>query len=177
MRKIDEIANEKFNGDINRTLYYLVYEAGEPFDPYIPELTQAEAATVLRFVEDRAIKHYGSEENYYNEYKKRKLLAQLDLTEEEVRNAKKNPYKAKLLKNSLLMLIVEGGILALGLAANQMGIAPDILSYAGSIATGLFSMTLAGNLLEYVRFKKTKKMIDVQDQRSMTEDNSRGRGM
>ena len=74
MRKIDSIAKEKFNGDMSKTLEYLLYEADGDFSPYIDELTQAEAKMVMQFLERDAIKHYGSEENYYDEFKKQHLF-------------------------------------------------------------------------------------------------------
>lgn len=177
MRKIDEIANEKFNGDMNRTLEYLLYEADGPFTPYVEELTQEEARMVMKFLERDAIKHYGSEENFYDEIDKNGLLRHLDLSEDEVRNATKNPYKAKMLKNALKMLIMEGGIIALGLVGGSFGLTPAVLGMAGSVATGIWSMTLAGNIIDYVRFRKAKKIITAQDQNATLVNESRGRGM
>lgn len=178
MRELDIIAREKFNGDIRKTIEFLLLNgADNNFDKYVDELTYDEAKIVMEIMNSEAIKHYGSESNFKNEVKKNRLLIELELTEEEVKNAKKNPYKAKIFKSSLMMLIMESGIIALSLFGSNLGITPAMLGVGASIVTGLSSMTVASNVINYVKFKNASKIIDNQPITDELDYDSRKRGL
>ena len=178
MRNLDVVAKEKFGGDIEKTIEFLLLNGEDNnFDKYVDELTYEEAQMVMKIMNAEAIKHYGSERNYQMEIKKNRLLMELDLTEEEVKNATKNPYKAKILKSSLIMLIMEGGIIALSLFGNSLGFTPAMLGVGASIATGLSSVTLASNIIGYVKFKNAKKFINNHQITNELNYDSRKRGL
>lgn len=174
MREIDVIAQEKFNGDSKQAIEYLLYTVGENgFGPYIDELTQDEARFVVSILNRDAIKYFGSEKRYKEELIKNQSLAEFNLTEEEVRNTPKNPYKATLLKHICTMLLMNGGIIAL----SSMGIDISALGLVQSVVTGLLAMTMAGNIIEYVKFKKMKKLVDKHYEEGLSQTESRGRSM
>lgn len=160
MRKIDIIANEKFSGNVEKTIEYLLYNAGEnAFDEYIDELTQDEARIAVKFLEKEAVKQYGGKKEYNAEIKKNRKLYSLNLTEEEVKNAKINLYKADILKGVFKLLVMESGVVALSMVGNGVGINPMLIGTIGSTITALASSTLATNIINYVKFKKVQKMV------------------
>lgn len=174
MRKFDDFVNKNFNGNMEQALEFLLYSSGEEkLDNYVSELTREEALIVFRLMKKEAIKQYGGEKNYSAELDKTRMLMSLNLTEEEVKNAQKNPYKAKLLKNVLKMLIMDGGIILLSL----LSVPASALGLVASVGTGLLSMTIASNLIDYVKFNKLKKTLNAQYEKEILDANSKGRGM
>ena len=173
MRKLDEIANEKFNGNVQETIKYLMLNSGpQGFDPYVDELTQEEASFVVDLLHSEAIQIYGSEKRYKEEIVKNTALTTFGVTEEEVLKAPKNPYKASVLKNFLKMFLAEGGILALGAA----GLNPEILGLAGSVVTGLCAMTIASDMVNYFKYKKMVNLVQKHSHEEL-DASSKGRGL
>ena len=176
MRKIDVFANEKFNGNIKDALLYLLNSNGDyRMDDYVDELSRDEANFVYLALRDKAIKHYGGLENYRSELKKQSDLTSLNLTEEEVRTAEVNPYKASLLKSVLKLLIMDGGILLLSMMSPVLGISVSTLGIGASLFSGIYSLTIVENLAKYVKFSKVKKIIDSEQLQNIELNNERGR--
>lgn len=161
MRKIDALANEKFNGDTISALNYLLNTDGS-IESYIDELNKEEAQIVLNWAVKEAHKQFGGEENFRNEIMNDIELSSLELTSEEVKNAPKNPYKAAILKSFLSMLLMDGGVIALTLASGNIGIDPSALGVLGATVTGLFSAVIANNIIKYFKFKKMKKRLSTE---------------
>ena len=158
MRKIDIIAKEKFNGDTIQTLNYLL-ENNQSIEQYIDELTKEEAQIVLNWASEKAHEKFGGRENFERKMIREIELDSLNITEEEIKNAKKNPYKAKIFKGFLKMLLIDGGIVSLALISSSLGINPEILGLLGATITGMFSLGMANNVMKYFKFKKIKNQI------------------
>jgi len=160
MRKIDVVAQEKFNGDMSKTLEYLLYEADGEFSPYVDELTQEEARMVMEFLQRDAIKHYGSEEKYYKEFKKQHILSQLDLTEEDVRHSTVNPFKTILLKRLLAILASIFLSVLLYFVGPIIGLTKSAVSIGGAIITGICLLPAAETIIKFLKYRRVKKQID-----------------
>lgn len=160
MRKIDIIANEKFNGNTIEALHYLL-DSDIKLGEYREELNVEELKYVMNYVTNKvAIKKYGNRENLAKAAVQEIKLKSLNLTEEEVRNAKKNPYKAKMSKSFLKLLLTEGGIVSLALAGKNLGIEGPTLGVIGSALTAFMSYGVAENIIKYLKFRSLKKNID-----------------
>ena len=159
MRKIDIYAQENFNGNIEQAIEHLLCgEHGDTkyiFDQYVDELTLEESKFAMKIIHRQTVNSLG-EKQFNDEVHKLNVLQQLNLTEEEVKNAPVNPYKSTLLKSVFKLLVMNGGVISLAVA----GIAPQILGLAAPLVMGLSSMTVATNLVNYFKFKKIKSKID-----------------
>lgn len=160
MRKLDVLANEKFGGDIEQTLNYLLFNRnGDKIDDYVDEMTPEEARAVLMILRGKVVKGYGGEENFKMAVNIDEKLEELKLTKEEVLNAEKNPYKAKLGKSFFKMIIAQGGIVSLMVAANNFGIDISSLGLISSVVTGLLSFDMVQKIEKYVKYNKLKKEL------------------
>lgn len=172
MRKIEIYAKEKYNGNIKAALVDMVNGNSERgLEEFADELTQVESLFVVRQGIVVASAKVGGISNFKKVVKKEQFLRELDISEQEILTAEKNPYKTKTLKGALLALIMGGGILALSLS----GVPLDNFSLGVSVATGILASTLAPNLINYVKFKKAKKMAEEQDVLFFNNGNGRGR--
>ena len=161
MRKIDILANEKFNGDTIKALDYFL-DREQSIEQYIPELNKEESLHVLQWT-DKIIKqeYNGDMEKFERDVKLDIKLASLNLTESEVAQAEKNPYKAKILKSLLVMLLVEGGIVGLSLVGGLAAL-PG-LGIASQAVVGILALGMSDNIISYFKFRKAKKMIDAEN--------------
>lgn len=160
MRKIDVLANEKFNGNTFDALHYLL-DSDIKLGEYREELNVEELKYVMNYVTNKvAIKKYGSRENMAKSAIQEIKLKSLNLTEEEVKNAEKNPYKTKVSKSFLKLLLTEGGIVSLALASKSIGIEGPALGAIGSAITAFMSYGVAENIIKYINFRALKKNMD-----------------
>lgn len=160
MSKLEQLANEKFAGNKEDAIRYLVESADKAtLDAIIDDCNQKEADMFLKFI-FKNVK--GSKKVLTDEMKKERNLAYLNLTEEEVKNAPKNPYKASVAKSFLRLLIAEGGILAISLAATNFGLPPEAIGAIGTVITGLLASDTAQKLISYVKFKNLQKQINLE---------------
>lgn len=157
MRKIDRLAQEKFNGDIQETIKYLLHNSqSSEFHEYINEMTEAEASYTLDCIEEHTIEKVGGIENYKALYKREEQINSLNMTFEEVRDAKTNPFKKKLIKSLIGMFIIQG----LSISLMLLGDSGPMLGTIVATSSGLWAMAVASNLIDFLKFKKVKKSVD-----------------
>lgn len=154
LRNLDKLANERFNGDIEATLNYLLFNTdGVYIDDYVEEFNKEETRKVLEIMKKTVMYAYGGKKNYNSVRDIEIGLHAFELTREEVLNAPQNPYKTKLGKSFLSMLIGLAGILALNAVP---GVNLPILS---STIIGILSLNVVQKLNNYQKFKNLKKAI------------------
>lgn len=174
MREIDIIAKEKFDGDIKKTIEYLLLNLGPgEFDKYVRQLNADESKFALTIIKRETVKAVGGQSNFEVLMRNQDIVSELNMSFDEVNNAKKNPYKAKILKSILGMLLVEGGILTMGL----LGVPVATLGLASAVGISVSSSFITDNIMKYFKFKKLKKAVDnvpVQEEESRE---MKGRGM
>ncbi len=160
MREIDAIANEKFNGNTLAAIEHLVRTLGKgEFGRYVHELTPDEAKFVLDLIHSENVKAVGGEQEYNKLLKREEQLLSMNLTYEQVRDATGNPYKTKLLLAVLSFLLIEGGLAVLLLLKVDF----HYLSAIVSFCTGLLSLNLASNIVNYIKFRHLKESIDKEN--------------
>lgn len=168
MRKIDKIAQEMFNGDIDKALNYVV-NAGGYIDEYISELNKEELNIAYKHILEYAAKEAGGKDKLWKKYERTIDMEVLEVTEEELKTAKVNPYKAKLLKSLLILMLVGGVLTGLTIMGSQLNFDTESI---GAI-TGVFSATqsflIANNIYGYFKFRKLKKDANKKTS-NMTDD-------
>ena len=161
MREIDKIANEKFGGSVEKTIEYLLCNSdGYDIKGYVNEMTPEEARYTLKFIEDRAVSNAGGRKNFNKALKMEFNLQYLKLTEEEVKNAKFNPFKIPLLKSLLIMLLSVVIVVCVSLFGKQLGMDSSVVSAITSLAIGLSTVSLSDKVIKYFKFKSVKKTIE-----------------
>ena len=163
MSKLEDLANEKFEGDKNKAIKFLISEAdGGTLDEIINDCSQKEADLILKFI-FKNVK--GTKKTVTNGMKKARSLAFLEMTEEEVKKATSNPYKATLIKSIIRFLIIEGVIIGLSFALHY-----DFVSIIGVVITGLLVSDMAEKMIKYMRFNGLQKHIK-KEQNEITSKN------
>lgn len=158
MRKIDIEAQNNFNGDTIKLIRYYT-ENQKSLEEFVPELNSKEALELTKIAFEKGNETYGHD-NFEKMLIKDMKLVNLNLTEEEVRSAEVNPYKAKIFKGFLKLLLIEGGILSMVFLGKNIGFDTYSLGILSQIATGVVSITIAENILKYFKFKNIKKYIE-----------------
>ena len=79
------------------------------------------------------------------------LEDEFGITREDIKNMAKNPYKARMLKDMLMVLILNVGSAALAVT----GLAAAIPAL--EIPAGLFAISFAKNIMNYFKYKKVQK--------------------
>lgn len=166
MRDTDKLAKEKFNGNIVETIKYILLNyKGQDMDKFVFEWTPEECEIAAKFIKQRAVENSSKEEvnQILNE---ENMLEQLNLTKEEVQKAERNPYRAKLGKQFLKLLLVNGGLIALAATLQNINInaSQNIIEAISTGATSIFTTYMAldigPDLVKYFKFKKLKKQYE-----------------
>lgn len=161
MNKTDILANEKFGGDLRATIEYLMDTEELDSSIYFEEFTKPQVRIFFDILANRI------NERVPDKVKKEVAaeafaLESMNLTREEVRNMDVNPFKAKVGKDFLKLLIIPGGLISLNLLAGnvlgaELGSAfSQLTTFATSLLTTSLSLSTAKDLLNYFKFKKTK---------------------
>lgn len=169
MRIVDKLTVEQFNGDKKAAIYYMYKNFGskETANDYMRqfygELNKEELRMAAEVIRQLAVERSGLEAVEKFE-KSVSTMKSLNLTDEEIMNAEKNPYKAKIGKNFLKLLLVNGGLLGLtallpNLGGNTAGIENVATTIASICTTGL-AIDSGSNIMKYFKFKNAKKVLD-----------------
>ena len=163
MNKIDQLANEKFGGDLQKTAEYIFSTfSQEDQEKYVADITQHQAKEFVKYFKN------GFKEKGINIQKivdEQYDLASMELSKEEVINMENNPFKAKIGKDILKFVILNSGLCALYLVSSKIdkGVADTLLS-AGigitSILNTMFSFDTVKDALNYFKFRKLKKQYN-----------------
>ena len=157
-RKIDILAEEMFDGEVEKTLNYLL-DNGECIEQYIDELTKDEANVVLDWVDNNIIEtKFGGKEkfqqNIINEMQLTSALKMINMSEEKVRITKKNPFLSQIVKHTIILIIGIIAILVIGVLFKELQI-----EYILSLFIGIEALALSDNIFKYFKFKKAKKIV------------------
>lgn len=163
MRETDIIAKEKFNGDVNAAIEYILRNCENEFINKESALWNREESNfALTVVIQIAIEKKGKKyiDNMVGEAI---AVAQLDMTEDEILNAQRNPYAKKIKREILFWLIASGGITALIVILKRFSIfsgsTVGIIASVASIVTTYFAIEVGSSIVDYFRFKKAKKFL------------------
>ena len=154
---IQKLADSQFNGDLRQAIdYFFRTYSSEDIERLATTFNKEQSKIALEVI--RTITQTSEFKKALSEEVHREIaLRGLELTKEEVMNAKVNPYKATSMKQFLKLLIMEGGIVALGFAASSLGIDAGLINSAGSILTAYFAYDIGVNVVKYFQFNKLKK--------------------
>lgn len=171
MRKLDILAQEKFNGDTLKTIEHLIVTKDPEFGAYVQEFTKKEATYAFRSLHtnhvDKIIEEdFGGKEKFANDVMREMNLQELNLTAEEVKNAEKNPFRAKLGKDVLKLALLEGGVVGLSALGGKAGFDANGIGFLGSVGTTLCSLGMADNIMKYFKFRKMKKQLLEEEKKS-----------
>ena len=168
-RKIDIVAEEMFDGDVEKTLNYLL-DNDQCIEQYIDELTKAEANLVLDWVDKNIIEtKFGGKEkfqrNIINEMRLKSSLETIKMSEEQVRITEKNPFISLILKH--IAILISGIVVVL--VAEGVFNEHQILSIL-PFFIGFEALNLSGGIFKCIKFKKAKKIIAETDKNKICID-------
>jgi len=180
MNEFERIANEKFNGDLNSAVEYVMEKMSPEDQERITEdLTSKQALLFVDYF-DKTVEEKGLEAEFDKNLDEEFNLAAINMSKEEVKNMPTNPFKAKLGKDLLKFLCLNAGVAALYLTSaslknNSMdGIINAALAFSAFLTT-CFSFDTVKDILNYFKFKKMKKQYDIENQNEII--NGPGRSM
>lgn len=162
MNKIEILANEKFAGDLTAAIVYVMDNFdSEQLNEYVLEFNREQSDIFLGLLSGRINK-------YIPDNQKRRIveenfdLAKIDLSKEEVNQMEVNPYKAKIGKDLLKLLIINGGLISVNLLSGSIGsslLGENFFQFASSVSmilSSVVSLSTSKDLLNYFKFKKIK---------------------
>lgn len=167
---INEFAKLYFEGNSNKAIEHLALEGytenfkftnnPKNFDVIISSLSSEQRTYYVQSL----IKVTKENPKKFNEALDNAVsISEMNLTYEEVQNAKVNPYKAKIGKSFFKFLVGTGGILAFMIAANNLG-QGDLATKLGAGAMTLFNSYVAldvtSNIMNYFKFKNANKYVN-----------------
>ncbi len=167
MRKIEILANEKYNGDTFKAIQDLIINKDPDFGSYINEFTKKEAAHSFRCLHtyhaDRIIEEeFGGKDAFAKATMYETKLQELGFTKTEFEAMKENPYKKKLIKSLIILLIGIGLILGVVTLLNTKLKAFVDALYLVVYAVGLYLLyNVSRNLLGYFKFKICEKYYNL----------------
>lgn len=160
MREIDRIAQEQFDGNVNRAIEHLLMTGEEAsFDPYVKTLTAEEAKFALTIIKREMVKAAGGPENYNHLVKTSQMLTEINLPRETVQNAKHNIFITRLLITVAVLLVF---IIAFPFTM-KLNVPKDTVKLILAIGIGLLASKSAEYLLKGIKFSKIKKRIAVEE--------------
>ncbi len=181
MNKTQQLANEKFSGNINEAIKYIMFNIrGEELGQYIDEWTPEQARFALDSVYQVGEEKLGKD-GLQKIVKEEVLLDELNLTKDEVMNAQKNPFGAKIAKGLLKLFIVNGGIVALGTLLSSLGMqnSQGIIQAAAvggaSIFTTYMATDIGVDIVKFFKYKKIKKSLNEDYNKNKENDLTEGK--
>lgn len=175
----EEFKDTYFNGDEKAALRQLAYEGYNMDLKYTK--TGDTIQKILDSLNDKQVDLYMKyfyKENEKNPERFNKFLnlsnnlTQLNLDYEEIEKSKVNPFKAKIAKTLLKLLISGASIVGLAALSNGNDTIIGVAKPIASFLSAYFSGELGLNILNYFRYKSAKKQIDqnTADQNRYIED-------
>lgn len=156
--ELDELADTKFNGDLKATWKHIFSSDEEVIDHYVSIADKHQAHMAFMMLRDEANKLSKRELRRYE--RAERLLHSLNMTEAEVLDTPRNPYRRSLLLDILKVTVVVSAIVGLiafeaflGMESNIFAILMSILS----LVCTLFAFGLAKSIQNFFRFWHIKK--------------------
>lgn len=161
-----QLAKQKFNDDMQATWAYIFSQCSEEeIERYTSMADTYQAGQAFLLVNNGKMKNQLN--NEMSQLKDEKNLSSLNISREEVLNAKKNPYKSEIMKNLFKILLTSSSIVALSaLGGPALGISASGLTAIESvlgILNSTFAFDLADKLTKYFKFKKAKETISKEN--------------
>jgi len=174
-----EFAYKYFSGNADKAIECLAHESytkefkfsgsRKNLRDILDTMDKNTAEKYVDYLEKEIIKNPQIFEGYVENAEK---WSALNLSYEEVRDAKVNPYKAKVAKGFLKGLIGGTGLLALSTlipGASDPGIINSVCSGMVTLFGSYCAMDVGVNLINYFKFKKIKKEIEANE-KSMNDN-------
>ncbi len=156
MNKIEKLAEVKFDGDIEKAIDYLFRNGTkEAQSSFFKDFTPEQKQITVKVVEEQ-LKPFGGTDGIMRE---EVIKAELNLTEDEIANAKRNPYLTKMGKIIIGMLLTQAGVIAAEIYISNPVIQQSIQIALGGISISL-AVVLVNNIRRCIRFNKLKKMYN-----------------
>ncbi len=150
MREIEKLANEKFDGDIEKAIDYAYRNWGSTINDRMnkiySEFTKEELQIACKVIRNLAIERSGKKavESFEKSIGYMKLL---NMSDEEIINAPDNPYiKPCALSVALLVIAIVFGVFT-----NNKTIAEILIAVS--------SVSLVPNLIKCFQFNRAKKLL------------------
>ena len=162
MTRIQKLAVDKCNGDVEAALHYLcTYMSHEDQDAYTKNITPWEAEAYMSLLNVKATLEM-TEKELKGVVDNAMRLAYLNMTEEQVLAAEKNPFVPKLLAwlGGLLLASVAVGVIA-GLGSRLIpgeGTAQTVAAVLGC-GTTLMVYKVVEHLMNTLRFRSVKRHL------------------
>ena len=163
MREVEKLAQEKFDGDIYKALDYAYRTWGskdtvnDRMRKLYSELTKDELKMAAQIIRNLAIERSGKEKVEKFE-KSIVVMKSLNLSEDEIANAKENPYKKPMFISIISMVIVIFVPLLLYQAIDNS--VQKWIESVQVILIGIFAFELADSLRKFFLFKKAKWVLE-----------------
>ena len=165
-RKIDILAEEKFDGDVLKTLQNH-FDNNMSIEQYVSELNEEESLFVLNWTHSVIVENCGGEENaailIKSEVKLRSCLSVMGMTSDEVRVTDKNPFISKTFKNTTILLVGTAVLSLISIWLKDTSLGEGVVVVL-PIFTGFLALRLANDIMSIFKFKKAKKLIAIIDE-------------
>ena len=163
MRKIDTIADERFDGNTEAALDFLIKNKDETFPQVIRELDKNEATFAFRklheYHADKIIdEEFGGKEKFADDVMLEMKLDEIGMTKEAVASSVKNPFRDGLIKavaGLALSVIVP---LLIYMAAGMTGNAEVMFCIQGGLIA-FFAFKVTESIMKCLKFRNVKKKI------------------
>lgn len=175
----DEFKNQYYNGDDEAALRELTYEGNthdfkitknfEDYKNIMATLTPIQTVKYLKYMkEEIKVRPQYTQEIIDNARKE----TTLEISDEEFHNLKKNPYKAKMLK-AFLGLVISGAFIVYGgfLAANGNTDFSVLSQYILPGVEVYFALDFGINIFKYFGYKKMQK-FSKENQSNVDSENN-----
>lgn len=163
MNKTDKLAQELFDGDLEKTMNYILdtFET-EPLNEYILDFRKEQASIFLKVMTNRVVERV-PEDVRRNTVSMVFDLASLKMEEDDVRNATENPFKKTVLKKTCIILAIAVLTPCLAYLVPVFNESSEVVLSFGGLLTTSFALSLAYDLVSFFKFRKVKKTIQQLD--------------
>ena len=161
-RKIDVLAQEKYNGDIKATFYDLV-KKGENIDKYVDELNKDESRLLFGLLSDIYCEEHGGQKMVENELLRAIKLERLGITEDEVRQSTENPYKRKFLNGFLMVLLIVLCSTIFAAASDSNSRLSSFFMIIGVLSVVYYLIYVFSNIMNFFDYRWVKRNITCED--------------
>lgn len=153
---LQEYADQYCGGDRFRAIYELVdSDVAGSFDRHIDDLSQEEARFVLWLVQNSAVKAYGGQKIFDKALKANTLAETLGVDIDSLQSETPNPFAKKLVLSIIGIFAAIAITVVISIINQHFN---TKIAYIGEVLIGLASMSVAGNITQFFRFCKLKKL-------------------
>lgn len=164
-RKLDILANEKFDGNIRKTIDYLLKEQPSDLCDYTQEMDSYEATYASNVLYDMA------EEEHGEGYMARLIdltcsLERLGMTQQELVATEHNPYGAQIKKIILMVsatVVLVGVVLGVLSKTIENTTITTLVGVAGAVVVSTNVLKLSGCIMAYANFSRAKRLVKEMD--------------